>query len=369
MKEFKHYLPTQIIFGKGKLKDLSNFLPPNIERILIVTGKHSSKKNGSLDFLKTSFKKLNKSTFIFDKVEQNPSIQTINKGAGFAREKSPDLVIGLGGGSVIDATKCIALLAKNDGKMEDYIKGEKSLNSPLPIVAIPTTAGTGSEVTQYAVLICSNTKRAYSNPKIFPTIALLDPELTISMPEEITINTGIDALTHAIEGYLSKEATPISTLLAIRAIKIIKEWLPRVALNGEDIEARTQMLYASMLAGLVIAQTKTIILHALGYPLTTLYNIPHGRANGILLPYVLEFLNDTQRTKISKIIEIFSGKDLDVINKFVNDLGISTSMKDYGITSNDIPNFVQDAWGRRNLKVTLKKVTKEDIANIYNQAL
>lgn len=368
---FEHYSPTKIIFGTGKLKKLAEFLPSHLKRVLIVTGKRSSKENGSLSSLQTSLRKLNRLYFLFDGVEQNPSTQTVDKGTYVARKEKVDAVIGLGGGSPMDVAKCIALLTNNAGKIEDYIGGKEPQNTPVPIIEIPTTAGTGSEVTQYAVLTNpkSYTKAGYSNSYLFPSIAILDPELTISMPYKVTVNTGIDALTHAIEGYLSTQATPISDTLALESIKIIKEYLPKVAVNGKDIMARTHMLYGSMVAGLVIAQTKTIILHALGYPLTTFYNIPHGRANGALLPYVLEFLKDVQDKKISKIIEMFGGKDLDIIKSFVNELGISIHLSDYGITQDGIPGFVKDVKGRVNLKVTPKKVLQEDISNLYKQAL
>jgi len=370
MKEFEYFSPTKIVFGEGKLQEIANFLP-SVNRILVVTGRHSSKANGSLDLLKTSLKE--KTLLIFDEVEENPGLKTINKGANIARREKIEIVIGLGGGSPMDAAKCIALLQTNDRLMEDYLIGainELPLHSPLPIIEIPTTAGTGSETTQHAVITMDSHKKGYSNQGFFPKIAILDPILTLSMPREVTVNTGIDALTHSIEGHLSTLATAKSDNVAVEAIGIIKEKLPKVAQDGENLEARSQMLYASMLGGLVISRTRTIILHALGYPLTTFYGMPHGRANGALLPWALEFLSRGEHTnsplqeKISSITEIFGD-----INKFINNLGISTKLSDYGITENDIPGFVGDVWGRRNLEVTPKEVKQEDIANIYRQAL
>ena len=369
MKKFEYFSPMRIVFGEGKLQEIASFLPP-VERILVVTGRNSSKKNGTLDLLKASLKE--KTLFIFDEVEENPGLETVNKGTRIAREEKVGLVIGLGGGSPMDAAKCIALLATNDGIIEDYLAGDKDAYSPLPIIAIPTTAGTGSEVTQHAVITMGSHKKGYSNQGIFPKVAILDPKLTSSMPPDITVNTGVDALTHSIEGYLSILATPESDNVAIEAIKIIKDELPKVARDGENLEARSRMLYASMLGGLVISRTRTIILHALGYPLTTFYGLPHGRANGALIPWALEFLGrnvgvqsfEPLQEKISSITEIFGD-----INEFINNLGISTRLSDYGITQNDIPRFIKDVWGRRNLEVTPKEVKREDIENIYKQAL
>ncbi len=367
MKEFKYFSPTKIIFGEGKFQEIANLLP-SAKKIFVVTGKHSSKANGSLDSLKTLLKE--KTLLIFDEVEENPGLETVNKGANIARKNEIELVIGLGGGSPMDAAKCIALLATNDGLMENYLNGEKNNSVPLPIIEIPTTAGTGSEVTQHAVITIGSHKKGFSNQEIFPKIAILDPMLTLSMPQNITVNTGVDALSHSIEGYLSILATQESDKVAIESIKIIKEELPKVVQDGKNIEARSHVLYASMLGGFVISRTRTIILHALGYPLTTFYRIPHGKANGAMLPWVFEFLKKGEHTnsplqeKISSILEIFGD-----INKFINDLGISTKLSDYGITRDDIPRFVKDVWGRRNLEVTPKEVKQEDIENIYKKAL
>ncbi|MBI4721835.1 MAG: iron-containing alcohol dehydrogenase [Candidatus Stahlbacteria bacterium] len=363
MKAFEYYSLTKIIFGEGSIKEIGNLLPKGSNKIIVVTGKHSSKANGSLEILKTLLK--SKELWVFDEIEENPSGYTVNMGADLSRKKKVDLVIGLGGGSAIDAAKCIALLTTNDGVIENYLNENNSpINPSVPIIAIPTTAGTGSEVTHHVVVTVGSTKKGYSNNEFFPKIAILDPSLTISMPREITVNTGIDALTHAIEGYLSLRANPISDLIALETIKIIKEWLPKVVMNGKDIEARSQMLYASMLGGMVITQTGTIILHALGYPITTFYGIPHGRINGALLPWVLEFLKDMERKRINEITQIIGE-----VTNFLANLGVSIKLRDYKVIETDIPRFVQDVWGKRNLTITPKPVTQKDIENIYRQAL
>jgi alcohol dehydrogenase len=272
-------------------------------------------------------------------------------------------VLGIGGGSPMDASKCIAMLVNNEGSIKDYIKGKKIISSALPIITIPTTAGTGSEVNQSVVISDSETKTktGLSSECMFPQFAILDPTFTLSMGHSLTVDTGIDALTHVIEGYLSIKATLSSDKLALESIEIIKEALPQIVKNRKDISLRTQMLYASMLGGLVISKTGTIMLHAMGYPLTTFYNIPHGRANGILLPTMMEFLKGA---KIDTINYIFRNS----LRKFLNNLGISTNLRDYGIISEDIIKFLDNVWGRRNFAITPKVVTKEDIINLYKKA-
>lgn len=380
MKGFEYFSPTRIVFGEGSVREVANFLLDEVgheeDRILIVTGKHSSKANGSLDVLKNVLNR--KHLCIFDGVEENPGAQTVNKVANIARAEKIELVIGLGGGSAMDVAKCVALLARTDHSIQDYLGGNlkptgaKRGATSLPIIAIPTTAGTGSEVTQHAVITWNFRKKGYSNSVLFPETAILDPELTLSMPYEITVNTGIDALTHAIEGYLSTRATPISDQLAIEAISIIRFALPEVVRDLKNIKLRARLLYASLLGGLVISQSHTIVLHALGYPLTTFYGIPHGRANGVLLPWVIDFLSSGEpaswlKERLSAIVKLFGG--IDGLHKFLSTLGISPKLSNYGVTEEDIPGFVIDVLGRRNLLVTPRPVSEEDITNIYQQAL
>ncbi|MFA5032809.1 MAG: iron-containing alcohol dehydrogenase [bacterium] len=364
MQRFNLFTPTRIIFGEDKIKTLSGILPVNSNKVLIVTGKNSSKTNGILDITQTILTNANKKIFIFDEIEPNPLTNTVDSGAKIARENSVDLVLGIGGGSPLDASKSIAMLVNNEGPIKDYINGKKIINPVLPIITVPTTAGTGSEVDQSVVISDSETKSktGLSSEFMFPHFAILDPTFTLSMPHSLTVDTGIDALTHVIEGYLSTKATISSDKLALEAIEIIKETLPLIVKTPKDISLRTQMLYASMLGGIVISKTGTIMLHAMGYPLTTFYNIPHGRANGILLPTMMEFLKGD---KIDTINYIFRNN----LRKFLNNLGISTNLRDYGIISEDVMKFLNNVWGRRNFVVTPKVVTKKDIINLYKQAL
>lgn len=364
---FKNFSPTNILFGEGKIKALPETLPSGSKKILIVTGQQSSKTNKALGTVESIIKNTDKQVFIFDKVEPNPLTSIVDSGAVFAKKNSVDTVIGIGGGSPMDAAKCIALLATNKGSMKDYMKGKKPSKPALPIITVPTTAGTGSEVNHYGVISDADTKSksGFSSDYIFPKAAILDPTFTLTMSYALTVDTAVDALTHAIEGYLSTKATFESDKLALEAILIIKDGLPAVLVNRRDLPLRTQLMYASMAGGFVIAKAGTILLHAMGYPLTTFYNIPHGRANGILLPVVLEFLKSVQPQKIQTLGYIFNGR----LKEFINKFGISTKLSDYGITEKNIPRFLDDVWGRKNLAVTPKSVTKKDIIDLYTQAL
>lgn len=280
-------MPTEIVFGAG----VSNTVDTHCRRLgskaLVVTGRTSAKTSGALERVLGRLA----DAVVFDAVEENPTSAACEEAAAFCRKHGCDHIVAIGGGSPMDAAKAIAVLARNDGICADYYGGDKYPNAPLPVVAIPTTAGTGSEVTPYAVLVDSveNTKRTIAGQALFPVVALLDPELTVTMPRAVTVNTGLDALSQAMEGMVSLRATPMTDTLAMEAVHLIARWLPRAADHPKDLEARAYMLYASMLSGCVIAQTGTTLVHGMGYYFTVEFGVPHGLANALLLAPVFQY--------------------------------------------------------------------------------
>ncbi len=362
MKNLNFYLPTKVIFGKGRISELSESLK-DYKKILIVSGKSSFKKSGAYDKIKAQLK--DKKLVYFSDVKENPDFPTLKNGSEIARNEKVELIIGVGGGSPMDAAKGIALLSTNEGDMKDYMKGKEVKNKPLPIVCIPTTSGTGSEVTPYAVFTdpVSKDKGGFANPGIFPIFSIIDPELTYSMPDEVLINTGIDALTHALEAYLSTKATPFNDVLSIHAIEIIMGNL-KDALKRNN-EAMDRVSYASMIAGIAITNAGTLLLHAAGYPLTVFHGISHGRANAILLPAFLEFMRKKSSVKekvelLESIFEEYGG-----VEKFLKELNISTKLSENGIKEEEIKIFVEKTIVKKNLKITPAKITKEDIFELY----
>jgi len=251
------------------------------QRPFIVTGRNSSKQNGSLDTLL----KQCPDAIVFDETDENPTDTLCEKAAEICIENHCDVVIGLGGGSPIDTAKAVAVLATNGGSCSDYYGTDKFTTPPLPIIAIPTTAGAGSEVTQYSVLVdtTDNTKRTMGGTGLFPKVALLDPELTLTLPRSVTLHTGLDVLSQGMEGLVSKKATPMSDVLAIEVCRLVYEWLPIALDQPDNLEARSNMLYAAMLSGCVVAQTGTTLVHGMGYLYTIECGIAHGLANALLL--------------------------------------------------------------------------------------
>lgn len=363
---FNFHLPTRIVYGCGKVKELRQLIPKNITNILIVTDSNVFAKSGAKEAVLSQLKDF--SITIFDEVEENPSFTTINRGTKIAIEKNTELILGIGGGSPIDAAKGIAALATNKGNIKDYLEGKELINDPIPVACLPTTSGTGTEVTPYAIFtdVENGKKMCLSNPKIFPKFSIIDPELTYSMPEHIIINTGVDALTHAIEAYLSTITFPLNDLFAIQAIKIVLENLNLA--SEKNKEAMNKMAYASMLAGITIAHTSTILLHIMGYPLTVFHGIPHGKANGILLPAFFNFMKENSYSEgkvrtIEKMFEKFGGVD-----NYINALNICTKLSSYGIKREEFEKFAQDTIVKDDIKITPADITKEDIIEIYNDA-
>ena len=300
---------------------------------LIVTGKHSARAIGALD---RALKQLPKAV-VFDRVEENPSTGVCMEGAALCREDGCDLVVAIGGGSPIDAAKAIAGLALNDGHCTEYFGAEKFVNGVLPLVLVPTTAGAGSEVTPFSVIIdeASNEKKTIAGRGLFAQVALLDPELTAALPRDVTIATGLDALSQAMEGIVSKKANPVSDALAVDAIPRIMANLPKAATNPQDLEARSEMLHAAMLAGIVVANCGTTLVHGMGYPYTIDFGIAHGLANALLLPPLFAHNAVAVPDRTSLVADALGLKRAaEIPGRFrdiVRELGVSPAARDHGV--------------------------------------
>ena len=295
------HMPTEIVFGAGVLDRLADAVAPLGRRPMLVTGRHSARATGLLDRALAALP----NAAVFDRVEENPTSALCEAGAAFAREAGCDCLVAIGGGSPMDAAKAIAVLARNPGGCADYYGKDRFSGGSLPLVAMPTTAGTGSEATPYAVVVDSQegAKRTIAGRGLFPRIALLDPELTLTLPRQTTIATGLDALSQAMEGMVSLKATPYSDFVVLETCRIVREALPRAVQDGADVEARGRMLYAAMLSGIVIAQTGTTLVHGMGYCLTLEFGIAHGLANGLLLAPVFAYNARHAPAKVAAIAE------------------------------------------------------------------
>lgn len=378
------YSPTRIIFGEGSLKRVGEEARKFGEKVLIVTGKSSSKKAGSLDEVVNSLTSHNLRVEVFNKVEPDPSVETVEEGAKFAKKCAVEVIIGLGGGSSMDAAKGIALLMTNKGSITDYFGMDKVKEPAIPVIAIPTTAGTGSEVTKYAVVTDQKKmlKQIIGSFHISPVLAILDPMLTLSMPASLTANTGADALSHAIESYVCTKANPVSDILALESIRLIAEALPGAVSQPENIEVRKKMLFASSIAGIALTSSGAGIIHGMGYSITLYYGAPHGLANALLMPEAMEFnlvANPIKYRNIAvamgKKVEGLLEKDaarlsVVAVRELSEKIGIPRGLKEIGVKEESLAGFAE-AVGKneRVLSLNPRRPSTKEIEEIYRKSM
>ena len=319
----------------------------------------------------------------YDQVTSEPEPAVADQGAALARQRACDLVVGVGGGSSLDVAKAIAMLAKNNGKVEDYIGLETVPEPGLPTIMIPTTAGTGSEVTFTAVFTMRDKKKkgGINSRFLYPDLALLDPHLTLSLPPNITATTGMDALTHAIEAFTSLQANPVSDLVAKESIALVGANLKRAVDHGDDLEARHQMLLASLMGGLALASAGVGACHALAYPLGAFFDIPHGLANAVLLPHIMGYNSESAEEKYAQIGSLLGTKVSDgnrkilaeagvnVVKGLSKDIGIPQRLRDLHVPESDIGDMAEMAMTvARPIANNPRKMTKKTAIEIYEAA-
>lgn len=379
---YNYYMPTRIIFETNSSSKLGEILEnENKKSVLVVTDK-GVLNAGLLNPMFQSFDRSNIQYGIFDEVEPNPKSSTIRKGVQKLSESSYDAIVGFGGGSSIDTAKAIAVIATNEGEILDYEGVGKIVNDPLFLVAVPTTAGTGSEVTASTVITDENTlfKAAIISPKVFPNVAILDASLTLGCPPGITSSTGMDALTHAIESYISKQSNPISGSIALHAITLISNYLHKAYYYGTDLESREKMLEASMLAGLAFSQTRLGNVHAISQSFGGVFDIPHGIANAALLPYVMKFNAPaclTEMVEIAKAMGIdvenesgakIAEKVVETIVQWNQEFDIPNNTKDLGVDLAEIDKLIADSMRSGNVLVNPRLTTAKDVEKLIRDS-
>jgi len=293
-KKWSFYNPVQVVSGPGIISELPGHLPPGeMEEVLLVTTPGATER-GLTGRVRDLFK--GRRVTILDRVGPNPDIASIENHSSFLQKQKIDFVVGLGGGSVLDTAKALSYLLGLDDSgfsLRDHLAGEAPLpdSPPLYMIAVPTTAGTGSEATPFATIWDERSPKKYSlaHPDLFPDVALLDPELTLSLPVDTTVITGLDVLSHALESVWNRNAGPVSISYAARAIDLVFKALPGLVDNPRDLEKRAMMQTGSFCGGVCISVTKTALAHSMSYPITANLNVPHGLACGFTLPALLAF--------------------------------------------------------------------------------
>jgi alcohol dehydrogenase len=372
---FEFFLPQKVVFGKGAARELGGMSRELGKRALLVSGHSAMRKIGALEKVIAMVKNHQVEVVPYDKVETDPSLETVENGINLARERKCDMVIGLGGGSALDCAKAIAGVVRQEGSIWEYYRGREIEKEGIPFVAIPTTSGTGTEVTSNSVLrnLQEKAKKSLRSRYLAPRLALVDPELTISLPPEVTAYSGIDALTHAIESYVSNAANPITEMLAARSIELIAENIVKAYCNGEDIDAREKMSLASTMAGMSFANSGLGAAHALAHPVGAKFGVSHGVACGILLPYVMEFNLKTCEEKYARV-SLFLGREkkgtvvVEAVRSLLKDLKMPLSLSDVGVERNCIPEMAEDAKDAASLKGNPRLATKKELIEILTSA-
>ena len=375
--------PTQIQFGVNSCADLHEtvkqlggskvflVIDPGLQQAGII-----EKVTSSLDENSTPY-------ILYDNVQPEPGLQLADTGAALAKKENVDCVVGVGGGSALDIAKAISILLTNGGKAEDYLGLGKIKRAGVPKIMIPTTAGTGAEVTFTAVFINEKTqsKGGMNGDPLYPDAAILDPALTTSLPPAVTAATGIDAFTHALEAYVSTQAHAISDMYALEAIDLISRNLGIAYANGDNLAARSAMLIGSLLGGKALATAGVGLVHAMAYPLGGMFSTAHGLANAVLLPYVVDYNIIGSPEKYAAVAELmgFDTEGLplreaaqmavEAIYQLNTDVGIPGSLADLDIPADKIPAMAEIALTvTRPVENNPRKPSLADVISVYEKA-
>lgn len=375
-------VPDHIITGKGAIDEAKGYIKSYGKKALIVTGKHVVKST-MIQTLVDHLDDIEVEYSIFDGITGEPTDSMIEEGIKKYLNNNCDFLIGIGGGSPLDSAKAIGAMITNPGTIADY-NGKEIPNKIPPVVAIPTTAGTGSEATKFTIITDSkkDIKMLLKGDYLIPELAIIDYELGMTAPRSVTAATGLDALTHAVEAYTSKKATVMTDTLAVSAIKRIIEYLPIVYLDGSNEKAREEMAIAALEAGICINNSSVTLVHGMSRPIGALFHVPHGMSNAMLLTRCMAFAATEVSDRLANLaretrISTFEESDTTASDKFITKLGeickiceIPT-LSEYGIDQDKFESVIEkmaaDAVASGSPSNTIREVTKEDCMKLYKE--
>jgi len=385
MTAFTFNTTKSVICEPGSIKRLGDIVKQHIGNTVLLVTDPGLIKAGLLSAATDSLQNAGVKYHVFDGVAADPSEAVVEAAFAQARSASIDGVIGFGGGSSMDVAKLIALLIGGGEKLEDVYGVGLAKGQRLPLIQIPTTAGTGSEVTPISIITVGDTeKKGIIAPQLLPDIALLDAELTLGLPAPISAATGIDAMVHAIESYTSASANnnPVSRAIAREALRLLGANIETAVKNGSNVQARSNMLLGAMLAGQAFANSPVAAVHALAYPIGGIFHIPHGLSNALILPQVMHF-NANSCQDAYAILATDAFPDLAAVpedqrvDAFINrlqalsaDLGLEQTLREVGISESDLPVMAAEAMKQGRLLVNNpREVSESDALTIYQAAL
>ena len=389
--EFSYFLPVNIQFGWNKVDNVAGFAAPYGKKALIVTGRTSAKKSGLYDRVVAKLDAAHIEHVLFDQVDANPLTTTALDGAALAKSESCDMVIAIGGGSIMDCAKGIAFMAVNDGDINDYIFNRKTSDNALPLIVIPTTCGTGSEGNGFGVLTNPETgdKKSLRCNAIVPKVSIVDPAVMGTMPPHVLASVGFDALCHNIEAYTSKTAQPFTDALAHYAATLLAQYLVplykhvKAIANGQEAVLNKKQLtkawesvtLASTIGGMVINTAGVTLGHGMEHPASGLKDITHGVGLAVIEPVVVEYTWSANPEKFNSLARIFNhgdGSKLgEALRLIVHDLDLTTNLTELGFTKKDIPWLVDNVYvvATGNIANTVAEVSRNDIEVLYKKML
>lgn len=382
MKDFSFSVPQNIIVGRGSIARLPEVLKElGATHAFIISGPHLA-KIGMVQSCIDKLAAVGIGADSFTETEKNPSVETVDKATARFKESGADCIVALGGGSPMDVGKAVGVLAKYGGSITEYEGGGKVPGDIVPLVAIPTTAGTGSETTAFSVITdhSRNYKLTVFSYKVIPSYAILDADLITTVPAPTAAACGMDAMIHALEAYISRAASPFSDAMAEKALELIGGNVRRYVANRGDTEAAEAMLVGSMLAGIAFSWARLGNVHAMSHPVSAYYDVPHGVANAILLPVVVDYnaLADSGKylkiynyiaqrpAKAEDFVPAMLGEEIRRLNKA---LGIPASLSEVGVTEEHLDAMADDAMKSGNIAVNPRATAKRDILDLYRRAL
>ncbi len=382
MNSFSFSIPQNIIVGRGSLAKL-----PEVAKKLggthgfIISGPHLNKM-GIVKSCADALFNVGITTDAFTETEGNPSVETVDKATKAYKESGADFIIALGGGSPMDVAKAVGVVAKYGGSITEYEGGGKVPGDIVPLIAIPTTAGTGSEVTSFSVITdhSRNYKLTVVSYKLLPSYAILDADLITTAPASVAAACGIDALVHALEAYISKAASPFSDAMAEKALEMLGKNIRAYVADRTNVEAAEGMLIGSLFAGIAFSWARLGDVHAMSHPVSAFFDVPHGVANAILLPTIVEYNALADQGKYLKIYNYTSKTPVyedefepfmlvELLRKLNAELGIPASLSEVGVTSDKFDAMADDAMKSGNIAVNPRSTTKKDVLALYEKAL
>ena len=369
------FLPTHVVFGRGTLEQLGPRTSVLGRRALVVTDR-GLVATGLVERCTSLLRGAGVDSIVFDQVEPNPTVTQVEAALAAGSGRDIDVVVSVGGGSAHDCAKMVAVVAANGGHVRDYEGSDRAAGPGIPLIAVNTTSGTGADVSRFAVITDTErkVKMVIADRRVMPQLAINDPLTTAGMPKAVTMASGIDALTHGVEAYVSTLASDLTDMLALRAVELAAQHVVRAVEHGDDAEAREGMMLGSLYAGMAINSALVGATHALAHALGAVLDLPHGVCNGILLPHVCAFNYSAAPKRYDRLAHVVGGgsdgRRLPRMLRAIGDrAGLPKGLGPLGVTRSQFPALVERAMADMTMTTNPRPLTPADVTAIYERAL